>query len=221
MSNKWLDEGNGPGSPMRPPVGRYAARDALVRHHNLRGELVFQASRRWQFARAQSAAAKTRLNRALAEADAAEQQELQALLSMGIGGRRMQSLNARREQRYQERYARIQATGALDSIKGGYHDLLAKRAAVTKDQSPTSPGKASTERIAASDPGKNYRGSDSRSTWLAKVQSKVERETPITAPTIAVKAPRRGAKSSKVQTSSPAIVSKRGGKTAASGLVSV
>jgi len=193
---------------MRPPVGRYAARDALVRHHNLRGELVFQASRRWQFARAQSAAAKARLNRALAEADAAEQQELQALISMGIGGRRMQSLNARREQRYQERYARMEATGALEPVNAGYRDVLAKRAAVIKEP-PKPSGKVST---APSDQGKNYRGSDSRSTWLAKVQGKVERETPTTAPTIAVKAPRRGAKSSK-SLISPAMVSKRGSNT--------
>ncbi|MFP6646480.1 MAG: hypothetical protein VCF24_23390, partial [Candidatus Latescibacterota bacterium] len=63
---------------------RFTARNALVKHHNFRGEAVFLASRRWHHAKAQSHAAKLRLTRALAEANEAEQAELMALRSMGI-----------------------------------------------------------------------------------------------------------------------------------------
>ena len=55
VSNAWLDDPLvAPGSAMRPGFGRYGARNALIKHHNLRGEAIFMASRRWHAARAYS-----------------------------------------------------------------------------------------------------------------------------------------------------------------------
>ena len=65
IANAWLQSGDGPGSKLRPGFGRYSARDRLICHQNLNGEVVFLAARRWQYSRAQSQAAKMRLDRAL------------------------------------------------------------------------------------------------------------------------------------------------------------
>jgi hypothetical protein len=114
-ASEWLKQGQGGGSAIRPGFGRMDARFALVRVHNTRGEAVFLAARRWHAARASTQAAKMRLRRALDDAEQAEQDELQALRSMGIG-RRPYSAAAR-------------SAGAPPPKPGGYRERLEQRVA--------------------------------------------------------------------------------------------
>ena len=69
--------------------GRASAKGALIARHNYKGEMVFQARRKWQSSRAGYDAAHRRLEAAMAELDAArrgeEEAELVALRAMGIG----------------------------------------------------------------------------------------------------------------------------------------
>ena len=76
FANKWLEDGNGPGSPMRPGCGRYGARNALIKHHNVRRGRLLRLTPLAVRARAQSDAARTRLDRAVREAEDAEHAEL-------------------------------------------------------------------------------------------------------------------------------------------------
>lgn len=196
VSNAWLAGGDGPGSPRRPGHGRYAARNALVKHHNLRGEAVFLASRRWHAARAQTAAAKMRLERALREADAAEMAELQALMSMGIGRRRMAAFSDRGGG----------FSGMAPPRPGGYRDQLEKRIAAEAADAPRSGSKIPSRARSApperpsgggGSPAKSGNASDARAAWLAKMQgtgAAAPDGPPVATGALEVKKPRRGGK---------------------------
>jgi hypothetical protein len=198
IANKWLETAAGAmggGSPLRPGVGRYGARDHLVRHHNYRGEAVFLASRRWREAKAQRHAATTRLTKAIAEADEAEMQELMALRSMGIGRRPMASFD--RSQRA--------ASLAPPMKPGGYREALAQRVAdfesdlaSSKAKKPSKiPSRARTDRPPAKEASASPAG-DARKAFREKAMAKAGVGVdPTGSPTITapeVKQPRRGGK---------------------------
>lgn len=127
-------------------------------------EAVFMASRRWHHAKAQSHAARMRLTRALAEADEAEQAELMALRSMGIGRRQMASFSS----------SQRGASMAPPMKPGGYREALANRIAAFEQETyaPTKsaskiPSRARTERSPSKDKPKSS-AADARSAWRAK-----------------------------------------------------
>ena len=198
IANKWLDTAAGAmggGSPLRPGVGRYGARDHLVRHHNYRGEAVFLASRRWREAKAHRHAATMRLERAMAEANDAEVQELMALRSMGIGRRSMASFGL----------AQGSASLAPPMKPGGYREALAQRvtdfenelaASKTKKASKI-PSRARTDRPPAKESSSSP-ANDARKAFREKAMAKAGvGSDPTGSPTITapeVKKPRRGGK---------------------------
>jgi len=170
FSNAWLSSGDGPGSPVRPGFGRYQARNSLVKHHNLRGEAVFLASRRWHHAKAHTQAAKMRLDRALREADDAEMAELSALMSMGIGRRSMASFNRSRTDR---------PHSVTPARPGGYREKLEKRIAaeaatdgpVRKHNLGSRARSAPPGRPGADTTPAKSGSSNARAAWAAKMQS--------------------------------------------------
>ena len=200
FANKWLEDGNGPGSPMRPGCGRYGARNALIKHHNVRGEAVFYASRRWQYARAQSDAARTRLDRAVREAEDAEHAELMALMSLGIGRRSMAAFMQ----------SKPAATARPAARPGGHRAKLEERMAkeAAEANAPPPPSKTpQRSRNAGAAPAKEATASpssDARKAWLAKMQGPAGAPEPAPAsalmqPTggLEVKKPRNRAKTTR------------------------
>ena len=203
LQNAWLETASaalGGGSARRPGFGRYGARDHLVKHHNYRGEAVFLASRRWHAAKAQSHAARMRLSRAMAEADEAEQQELQALRSMGIGRRGMSSFAS----------SQRGASLAPPMKPGGYREALAQRVAdfeaelaESKAKKPSKiPSRSKTDRPPPKETSKSP-ANDARRAFRDKAMAAAGGDptgnpAPVVAP--AVKAPRRGGKAATART---------------------
>lgn len=193
VSNAWLAEGGGPGSSKRPGFSRYDARNALIRHHNFRGEAVFLAARRWHHARAHNQAARSRLDQARAEALAAEMEELEALRSMGIGARNsnfMRPVNPPKpggpREALQKRLA-AEAAEAADYVSRERKFQVGSRA---RSDPLARPGVDDSVTKAPS--------GDARSAWLAKMQGKGGMAADAE-PTIAViesKKPKRSAKAS-------------------------
>lgn len=193
IASDWLKGGQGPGSPVRPGYSRFDARNALVKHHNVRGEAVFLASRRWQHSRAVSHAARMRLDAAMAAADEAEMAEVMALRSMGIGRRNMASFHS----------AQRSASLGPPLKPGGAREALAKRvAAETPAAKPVSkiPQRSRTERVSSPKGDKpKSSASDAKAAWAAKMASRaslaaatITGDPVIKAPEI--KKPRRSAK---------------------------
>lgn len=194
LSNDWLSSGHGPGSPERPGFTRFDARNALIKHHNFRGEAVFLASRRWHHSRAQNQAARMRLDKAMREVEDAEMQELQALHSMGIGTRNYSS------------FVGSQPKAATSRKAGGPREALEKRMAA--EAAADMPGERKFQvgsrarspplaRPGVDDGPTKSAANDARSAWLAKMQgSGAALADPPQVAVIETKKPRRSAKAS-------------------------
>jgi len=186
LANKWREEA---GTIMG--LGRATAKETLIRRHNYKGEVVFQARRHWQTTRAGADAAKRRLAAAMAEfhdaASAEEQAELNALRAMGIG------LNSR----FPHREEGSAPTGGPPRKRGGSksdegQDSPPRR---TATGGPRQASRRQTNIAAA------WKSSDARAAWRAKMDKKGA----IAPDTSAMTAPK------------PDLKPRRGGKAAASG----
>lgn len=186
FSNEWLATGQGPGSKKRPGFSRYDARNALIRHHNYRGEAVFLAARRWHHSRAHNQAARLRLDKAYREASEAEMEELMALRSMGIGARNSNFLPATAPK------------------PGGAREALEKRLKAEAAEEALEQRRFQTGSRARSDPlarpgvddSVTKTGSgDARSAWLAKMSGGgMAPDAPTAIASIETKKPRKAAK---------------------------
>jgi len=195
FSDSWLESGNGPGSSARPGFSRYDARNALIRHHNYRGESVFLAARRWHHARAQTHATKLRLDRALREANDAEQAELKALVGMGIGQRSAPGSG------YLRSRTDLSSVAVSVARPGGHREKVEKRLAAEAAEAPPvrkfTPGSRSRSPPLAktgvdATPAKAA-GSEARSSWMNKMQGTGLTAADAQPAVLEVKKPRRGA----------------------------